>query len=466
MQIPILSGIAADKTSAYRTSYPKNRVPVPKTNGVSNGYSRPADGLIDQGETGGVGRGGINWNSVLYRVQGDELCRVDAAGNAVVLGAVGAGGPVTLDYSFDRLSIASSERLWYWDGATLVQVTDADLGTVLDVVFIGGYFATTDGTSIVVTELNDPLSVNPLKYGSSEADPDPVVGVAELHNELVAFNRHSCEFFQNVGGDLFPFQRIDGADVARGPTGTHAFCHYLDTFAFLGGGRNEPASVWLMGPGQTKQLATAEIDTILQGYSESELADVVVEARVDKGHQHLLIHLPDQCLMYDAAASAAVGDPVWVILHSGLNGQAQYRAQHLVWCYDRWNFSDPTTSRIGYLTTEVSSHMGELIGWEFGTLVLYNEGSGAIIHSLELVGLPGRVALGADPVIWTSWSVDGETWSQERSISAGKQGERAKRLQWRGQGSMSHVRMQKFRGTSDCHMSFARLEAGVETLYG
>ena len=87
-------------------------------------------------------------------------------------------------------------------------------------------------------------------------------------------------------------------------------------------------------------------------------------------------------------------------------------------------------------------------------------------HELELVALPGRVALGADPVIWTSYSLDGETWSQERATPAGRQGQRLQRIAWRRQGKMRQYRMQRFRGTSDAHLSIARLEAEIEALNG
>jgi hypothetical protein len=66
------------------------------------------------------------------------------------------------------------------------QVTDPDLGVVLDVVWVDGYFMTTDGEFLVVTELTDPTQVNPLKYGSSEVDPDPVVALLKLRNEVYA----------------------------------------------------------------------------------------------------------------------------------------------------------------------------------------------------------------------------------------------------------------------------------------
>lgn len=466
MQIPILNGIYADEAADFRTAYPRNLVPVPKGQGISNGYLRPASGIVAAGAGPGQGRGGINWNGQTYRVMGSKLVRVASDGSVTILGDVGAGsGQVSMDYGFDRLAIAVNKALFYWDGETLARVTDPDLGEVLDVMWIAGYFMTTDGVSLVVTELNDPMSVNPLKYGSSEADPDPVVAVDELRNEAYAFNRYSIEAFQNIGGDLFPFQRIDGAEVPRGVIGTHAYTEYLSTFAFVGSARNEAPAVWLMTAGDSSKLSTREVDQTLEAYTEEQLALCVLEKRVDKGHQHLFLHLPDQCLVYDAAASQITGEPVWFTLTSSIVGNATYRARNLVWCYDRWNCEDPTSTALGTLVDHISSHYGQINGWECNTAILYNEGNGAIINNLELVALTGRVPAGTNPVVWTSYSLDGETWSQERATSAGKLGRRDQRIAWRRQGRIRNWRIQKFRGTSDSHISIARLEAELEPLY-
>lgn len=116
------------------------------------------------------------------------------------------------------------------------------------------------------------------------------------------------------------------------------------------------------------------------------------------------------------------------------------------------------------MTPDVSTHWGEAIGWEFGTPVVYAEGRNAIVHDIELVCLAGRAALGAEPVIWTSYSHDGATWSQEKPTAAGKQGERDKRIAWRRQGQLRHWRVQRFRGTSDAHLSVVRLEVQIEPL--
>lgn len=465
MQIPIVNGIYTDGGPDFRTSYPRNMVPVPKVTGISSGYLRPADGIEQVGAGPGLDRGGINWNGQHHRVMGSKLVRVSAAGAVTTLGDVGGGGAVTMDYSFDRLGIASSGRLYYWNGTNLAQVTDPDLGAVKDFVWIAGYFMTTDGTSLVVTELNDPMSVNPLKYGSAESDPDPVQAVDELSNEAYAFGRYTIEVFQNVGGTGFPFARIEGAQVNKGIIGTHAYCGLGATFFFLGSGRDEAPAVYAAAPGEPPKISTREIDQILLGYTEAQLAQVVMEKRVDKNHQHVLIHLPDQCLVYDVTGSQALGEPVWFTLTTSVTGLGTYRARGLVWCYDQWNVGDPTSTAIGKLVSDVSSHYGQVNGWDFGTMVTYANGNGAIVHELELVCLSGRVALGSDPVIWTQYSLDGDEWSMERAVKAGRQGQRSKRICWRDQGQLQHWRIQRFRGTSDAHLSIARLEAAVEPLF-
>jgi hypothetical protein len=464
MQIPILNGIYTDEGADFRTSYPRNMVPVPKEQGISHGYLRPADGVVQFGTGLGVDRGGINYGGRCYRVMGTSLVQIADDGRVFWVGDVGDGGQVTFDYSFDRLAISSGGRFYYLFNGSLTQVTDADLGEVIDFIWVDGYFMTTDGTSLVVTELNDPFSVNPLKYGSSEADPDPVKGLLKFRNEVYALNRYTIEVFDNVGGDTFPFQRVEGAQLMRGVISTYGAAVFMEAVAFLGGGRNEAPAVWLGQNGTTAKISTREIDQILRGYSESELSKVVVETRIDLGHQHLIIHLPDQTLVYDGAASITMSEPCWFILSSDPSGYGIYRARNLVWCYDKWLCGDPLSSAHGYMTESLSSHYGVTVGWEFGTLIMYNEGRGLLFHAIELVCLSGRVNLDADPQITACYTIDGETWSQERPIKAGRQGERNKRLVWLQQGHARHWRIQKFKGTSDAHLAIARLEAQVEAL--
>ena len=463
MQIPIVSGIFTDNGPDFRTAYPVNLIVTPKGSGISDAYLRPADGIVANGTGPGIDRGGINWNGVMYRVMGTSLVSISSTGTVTTLGDVGSGGLVTFDYSFDLLAIASGGRLYYWSpSGGLVQVSDPDLGTVLDFCWVDGYFMTTDGEFLIVTELTDPMQVNPLKYGSSEVDPDPVVSLIKLRNEVYALNRNTIEVFDNVGGDLFPFQRIDGAQIQKGTVGTHANCVFVETVAFLGGGRNEAPGIYMGSSATANKISSNEVDRILLNYSEVQLSGVKLEARNDRNHQLLYVHLPDQTLVFDFAASNALKQPVWHILASTYVGLSQYRARNMVWCYDRWNVGDPQSSSLGYFTNTISSHWGQLVRWEFSTSIIYNEGNGALIHELELVALTGRVI--GTPVLSTSYSIDGLAWSQTHTIAAGGTGNRSKRLAWFRQGSMRNWRVQRFQGVSDAHLSFARLEAQIEPL--
>ena len=465
MQIPILNGIYSDDSPDFRTSYPKNLIPVPKTTGISAGYLRPADGIEILGTGAAVDRGGINWDGILYRVMGSKLVSVDSSGAITTLGDVGGTTEqVTLNYSFDRLGIASNNNLFYWDKSTLTQVTDSDLLDVIDMIWVDGYFMTTDGEFIVVTELSDPTSVDPLKYGSSEASPDPIKALLKLRNEVYALNRYTIEVFDNIGGTGFPFQRIEGAQIDRGIIGTHACAVFLDTIAFLGSAREEAPAIWLGNNSTTVKISTREIDQLLLNYTETQLESVVLETRVDKSHRFLYIHLPDRTLLYDGASSRVLNTPVWAVLSSSLTAFSQYKAKNFVYVYDKWICADPTSFKLGTVTDSISSHYGNDVEWQFGTSIIYNNSNNALFYELELVSLTGRVELGTTPTMSTQYSVDGVNWSQPRTIEVGTIGNRLKRLVWFHQGHIENFRLQRFRGTSEAHLSFARLEAQIESL--
>lgn len=461
MQIPVMNGIYTNEASDFRTSYPVNLIPVPKQQGISNGYLRPADG-VDLFVTGlnGIDRGGINWNGICYRVCGTKLIKVGSDGVITTIGDVGSGGYCSFDYGFDYLAIKSGVSLYLYNGSALSQVTDPDLGDVNDVLWVDGYFMTTDGTYIVVTELNNPFSVNPLKYGSAEVDPDPIVAIKKIRNEVYAVGRYTIEVFDDVGGDLFPFARIDGATIPKGSIGTYTCCKFMDALAFVGGTKNEPVAIWLgVSPTSTK-ISTREIDQILHSYSEQTLSDCLLEPRIQDGHQWLYFHLPDQTLVYDYGGSNEAGSPIWFILKT--NGK--YSARNHVWCYDKWIVGHPTLPKLGVTTNKHGYMWGDVVDWEFNTSILYNNSNGAIFNALELVCLTGHVDISKNPTIYTQYSNDGELWSQPKFIKSGATGNRAKRLVWFQQGLMRNWRIQKFCGNSDSRLTIARLEADIEPL--
>jgi len=460
-QLSILNGIYSETLPDIRVSYPKNLVPVPLQQTASAGYLRAAEGITKKGTGPGDDRGGINWNGAHYRVMGSKFVSIDENGVVTEIDDVGNGGYVTLDYSFDYLGITSNEDLFLYNGAVVTQVTDPDLGTVLDHIWVDGYFMTTDGEFLIVTDIADPFSVNPVKYGSSEADPDPIKAI---HNEPYALNRYTVEIFDNVGGTGFPFSRVEGAQVQHGSVGTHSCCVFLDTIVFVGGGRNESISVWLVDKGNSQKLATREIDIILSEYSEELLAKILVEARIDKGHESIYIHLPDKTLVYDASASRMLQQQVWYILSSAKTGTGEYRGRSLVYIFGDWWVGDSQSHGVGVLDETRSEHWGEGVEWDFNTTLIYQDGNSAIFHELELMALANSDSESGQYTVSTQYSSDGESYSNPIAITTAIPTGRNKNLTWLAQGSMKNWRIQRFFGTSDSKLSFLRLEARMEAL--
>lgn len=440
-------------------------VPVPKSTGISEGYLRPAEGAVKLGTIQGQPRGAINWNGVVYAIIGDKFISIGSDWTVTIIGNVGNDGRhATITYGFDRLAIVSADDLYYYNGTALSQVTDTDLGRAISVAWINGYYVTTDGEYLVSTDITDPMSVNPLKYGSSEYDPDPIVGVARFRSELLAINRYSIESFQITASTGFPFVRVEGAQIPRGAVGPTAFCLFIESITFLGGGRNEPPSVYVGTNGSAVKIATREIEAILDIFTETELYKAVLVSRSHEGHEDLWIKLPDRTLVYDHGASQAMKSPVWYILTSSTADFSRYRITDPVWCYNEWIVFDCDTGDFGKLSKETARQFGEVYRWEFGTSIIYSEGKGALFNSIELACLTGRAETGDTPQISTSYSVDGLTWSQSRVISAGVRGDRMRRLVWYQQGHMRNWRIQRFRGDSKTLIAPVRVEAALEPL--
>jgi hypothetical protein len=460
VSIPLLSGITATERADFVQSLPVNLEPVTVESGISQGYLRSAPGCATFATGPGPDRGGVVWNNLMHRVMGTSLVSISQAGVVTVLGEVGGTGPVTLSYGFGKLAVRSGTALYYWDGASLVQVTDPDLGAVLSLVWMDGYYVTTDGESIVVPDLSDPTSVNPLKYGSAEQDPDPIVALFRVRNELYALGANTVQVYTDAGNSGFPFQVNPGATIPVGCINPQAVCAFQQSFAFVGAGRNEAIGVHLAQGGTAQKLSTRIIDDALA--ATADLSSITLESRVGRDEQRLIVHLPDRSFCYLVSASARSSQPIWYELRSGQGMDRPYRLRNAVYFANRWYVGDTETGAIGVLDEALPTHFGEYAGSRFDTTLIYNKAKGGIVHSLELVGLGGRGD--GDPSVFLSFTNDGETYSVERAASSGAKVQRERRLSWRPHRRFSRYMGMRVRSDGTGIQGWAALEADVEAL--
>lgn len=445
MQIPIMSATAV-KGGRFLTDYPINLEPRVIDSGVSKGelVSTRGASLIAQGP--GVDRGGIVWNGEHYRVMADKLVRVSGEGVIETLADVGYdGAPVGLDYSFDRLAIRSSGRLFYWNGTERIEVNDPDLGLVRDMVWIDGYFATTDGEYIVLTDLNDPTSVNPLRYGSSEEDPDPITGLLKYREELYALNRHTIQPFQNTGGNGFPFTAVQGGMVPIGCVSASAKCMVGgDGFVFVGSSRNEPLSVWYFAGGTATRLSDDAVDADLN--SEIAPRQIEMECRAFAGERQILVHLGAKTWALSLSTTEAAGKSAWFVLHSG--HFQPYRLRNAVLVGTRHYVGDRNSNRLGVLTDD-PAQFDEAADWRFSAATVFDP-AGILAAEIELFG-----QFPPEPnAIFFSMTRDGVKWSRE--VARNLTGRRDERVIWRPNAEVKAMGGFRWRGQG--RVAIARCE--------
>jgi hypothetical protein len=435
MQLPIQSGVAL-KSGAFTTSLPVNLEHEVVETGLSRGQLVTTRGAVPLATGPGKDRGGLMWNSTQYRVMGTKLVSVGQDGTITILGEVGGFEPVRMAYSFDRLAIVSGAKLFYWNGTALTEVTDPDLGAAYDVIWLNGYFVTTDGEFVIATELLDPTQIEGLKYGSAEIDPDPVTGLETLREELVAFGRNSVQFFRLTGGTGFPFQNVTGATVPVGCVSAQAKCRVAGTIAFVGSGREEPLGVYILSDGGASRISDSVIDELLIGVCGNEIE---LESRRFGDEEYLILHLPTVSASFKVRASRESGAGLWALLHSGERGP--YRPRRAVWDGRRHVVGDFASPALGTLSEAETAHFEAKTRWEFDAGLLYNEGTGLIAHEVEIVG---SFPLDRETPVYLSMTRDGELWSHE--VMRRLTGRRGERCIWRPNVRIPDRAGFKFRG--------------------
>lgn len=454
----LLDGIYSTKDK-ISTSLPVNLIPYElniNRDGGMDGYLAVSDGIETITTVGEAIRGITYWNGLVYFVKGSKLKSYSEAGTIATIGDVGTDRlPVTFDYSFTYLAVTSNLNLFLYDGTTLSQVTDDDLGDIFKVRFVDGYFFLTDGEHIVVTELDDPFSINPLKYGSSEYDPDSIVGMDRVRDELLVINRHTIETFRNVGGSGFPLARIEGGMVMIGAIGRYAYGSVDGVLFFVGGGRNEPIAVYsLTSSTSTAKVSNREIENIINAYPSEIQKNIQLE--ILKGLDSrlvLYVHLPDKTLALDLTASQKLDNAryIWYMLSSSETGIGAYEGRYHTYAYGNWFVGGYSVLKFGKLSREINTHFGQDVAWSINTPIVYNKGHGVVLNSLELVCFPGRGAVN-DEYISLERSNDGLLWSSPVYSSAGNIGNRTKRIIWFRLGAIRNYAMFRISGRAQSRL--------------
>ena len=458
LPIPIIKG---DKSSAdvdYRDNLLTNMFGVVKDIKGAKGYIMSHYGL----DTLATGKGrdrGANWNERLrvhYRASGDRLISVNQDGTVVDQGYIGGFKQTSMPYSFNTQGILSDGRFFLHNGASLSEITDPDLGTPIDAVWIDGYYFMTDGEYLFHTNIADETKIDPLTFATAEFSPDPTLGLGTTQdNKVIVFGRYTTEYFQNIASENFAFTRLSNRALKVGIVGTHAKCELAGQWFIMGGRKEESPSIGIVSVSGYQQMTTREIDKIISIYSEVELANVVLESRQDDANQFLLVRLPRHTLMLNLTLAQKLGaDNAWTILKVGVDDESMPLSNGV---FDprssKWVYGESNSSRIGTLERNICTYYDDAIEQIFYTPQINFED--VSIREIELDTIPGFTVDNAS--VMMSMSYDGLAYGKEQSLSYGADSSHNKRFRaWR-LGNVYKDFNFKFRTTSKSRMIFSKL---------
>ena len=420
--IPFIKGDKVDNNVDYRDSLPVNYYAVLRNIYGEKGYMLNYYGLTSFATGQGKSRGGI-WVSRTgfegqYRVSGTKLIKVEDNQSVTVLGDISGNDQASLTYSLNNLAIVASNKLYYYNPTDgLRQITDPQVGNIIDIVWADFRFVATDGEYLYQSKDLDETQYEPLDFLGSDFQPDKIWGVGlDEDNELIAFGELTTEYFVNSGIDNFSYSRIQLKAVKAGIVGTHAKAEYKDKWFSLVRRVNTQPHFAVIQSGSSESITSREIEKVLSNYSGEQLSKTVVEVFVKDAVTWMIAHLPDMTLAYNETVAKSYGiNLAWSILKTDVIGNATYRGKDLVFDprFSKWTIGDKLNENIGFLDDAACTHYGDIVEGLLFTPSLDLETLS--IDKIEIETISG-IAPSDDATVFISRSddmrVDGSEWTQ------------------------------------------------------
>lgn len=398
-------------------------------------------------------RGSNVMDGIVYFVNSTTLNRLNADFTIDSLGTIAGSGKVSMPHNGIQLMVLApggNGYIFNKDTAVFVEITDADFtanGAPQVAMFIDGYFAvSTDSKKWIISALNDGTSWNAVDFGSAESDPDIIVAPFNFNNQAAILGGETIEFFDNIGGGGFPFQR-NGVFIQKGLFARFSVVESSRRMMFIGGGENESPAVWAIQANEPVKISNSGVDLLLGALTQTQLDQVSSYSYSEDGSTFVAWELPDDTIVY------GVDTGKWHVRQSQvpdleLLGEVVtvgWRATGLVTAYDKLICFDTQDGRVGDVSRDFFDEYGTDIQRIFDVDLLKAGGATFAIPRVEVTTESGVAdATVTDPRIRMRKSVDGKVFRNERLRSIGAVGKTQKRQVWRRNGRFKRFGILRF----------------------
>lgn len=143
--------------------------------------------------------------------------------NGVNIGAIPSSGPARFAVSDEECVIVAGGFAHYITTTAVTVITDPDLFSVLDVIFLSGRFLYfSDGQTVGTngqyawSALNDAQTIDGIDFASAESQPDPIIGAIVQGERFGIAGSNTIEWWYPTLDINAPFQRSSGQTYSRG----------------------------------------------------------------------------------------------------------------------------------------------------------------------------------------------------------------------------------------------------------
>jgi len=283
------------------------------------------------------------------------------------------------------------------------------------------------------SDLNDATTVGSLNYFTAESRPDGMVRAFAHGGQLYLFGYESTEVYAPGSDDDEPFVPLGGTFISKGCASKHSVASFDNAPHWLG----HDGIVYRVAGYEAQRVSTHAVERAIKSVTDKTTIRAYVDT--DEGHSFYVLTCDSWTWVFDAATR------VW---HERMSrNRPDWRAYPYVAAWGKRVVGDKASVALRLLDA-THDEAGEAIRCE---LTLPDVPGRMTHHSLEVdvatgVGNPQTTDLGHDPQLMLAWSDDGgSTWSNERSLPIGKQGQYGTTVKFGRLGTARTMRGRRYR---------------------
>ena len=371
----------------------------------------------------------------IYVVADTTLYTLSNTGVATSVGTVLGTDFCTFASTIYHIGITGGGGLYLYDGTTLTSVTIPDAQTVTNVTSLDNYFVVgIQNTSRFYWVKPGAVSIDGLSFVSAERNPDDVVAVATVGDELWVIGQNTTEVFIDTGDQSAPFQRVNGRVYYSGCIDKYSVAvgTSLVGSSIYGGGGVLPCLIWvtsskevILSQGRPNKISNESIEELLKRATTYRGWTF----RTNK-HDFYVLNTDIATLVYDLTSGK------WYRWNTYQKNY--WDASFGVQVNDVVYVSSDYSGNVYKLTNKAVDNTQDYLVCEVSGFIQSQSENGTFCHRVTLsmnFGFASDYA--ATPVIEMRWSDDGgHTWTGYMQGQIGSRGSYGTVVSFRSLGSM------------------------------